>query len=110
MARASQAGTAAKPTPGGLIRRNFHGAVLLKAYAQHWDGNNVVAFVGTIDVLSAQEALGFDVNSNDSNWCVRVTGAAREQTAITIPGCQVRMVYALPADAVIANRDYWKVP
>jgi hypothetical protein len=68
----------------------------------------VIAYVGTVDVLSATEALGFDVNSNDSNWCVRVTGNGA--TAITIPGCQVRMVVALPADAVIANRDYWRVP
>ena len=108
MPRVSAAGTAAKPTPAGLIRRNFFGACLLKAYVQHYDGNNVIAYVGTVDVLSATEALGFDVNSNDSNWCVRVTGNGA--TAITIPGCQVRMVVALPADAVIANRDYWRVP
>jgi len=103
-------GTAAKPTPAGLIRRDFHGAVLLKSYLQHYDGNNVIAFVGNVSVLSAQEALGFDVNSNDSNWCARVTGDSGEMTAVVIPGCQVRMVYALPAGAQLANRDYWRVP
>jgi hypothetical protein len=103
-------GTAVKPTPAGLIRRGFNGAVLLKQFVQHYDGNNVIAFVGTIDVLSAQEAMGFDVNSNDSNWCVRVTGAHGEHTAVVIPGCQVRMVYALPAGSEIVNRDYWRVP
>ncbi len=103
------AGTVAKPTPAGLIRRNFFGALLLKAYAQNYDGNNVIAYVGTIDVLSATEALGFDVNTNDSNWCVRVHGPSG-LTSITVPGCQVRMVIALPAGTKMTNSDYWVVP
>jgi hypothetical protein len=101
------AGTAGNPTPAGLIRRNFFGAVVLKAYAQDYDGNQHIAYVGEISVLSAMEALGFDVNSNDSNWCVRATG---KYTQITIPGCQVRMVIALPENAAVTNSDYWRVP
>lgn len=100
-------GTVDRPTAAGLIRRDFHGAVLLKYYIPLPDGGNAQAFVGKVSVFSDEEALGFKVSGGESNWCVRVAGAS---AALTFPGCQVRAVIALPDGAGAKNTDYWPVP
>jgi hypothetical protein len=100
-------GTAAKPTPGGLIRRKFHGALLMTEFIPLPDGGNVRGLVGEVDVLEDKEALGFSVNDRDSKWCVRVAGPT---TAVTVPGCKVYLVMALPEGQGGSNTDYWRVP
>ena|ERR1039457_5915631 len=100
-------GTEANPTPAGLIRRDFYGALLLLDFIPLPNGGNVRGLVGGVSVLSAVEALGFDVNDRDSNWCVRVTGRT---TAVTVPGCKVHSIFALQEGVSVPNSDYWQVP
>jgi hypothetical protein len=90
-----------------LNRRDFHGALLLIDFIPLPSGGNVRGLIGTVSVLSAVEALGFDVNDRDSNWCALVAGPT---TSIVVPGCKVYSIFTLPDGARPSNSDYWRLP
>lgn len=79
-----------------------NGAVELKAWHNvPFISNDIKGLVGKITVLSAQAVMGFDVNSNDSNWVVCVEGPSGAR--VYFPGCQVGGVCYFPVGAKVES-------
>lgn len=82
-----------------------HGVVILRDH--FWydkDGSAYQGVIGTITVVPAKDAMGFDVNNRDANWIAIVEG---ETTQVVLPGCTVGMFHIgdnLNGDA------YYEVP
>lgn len=87
------------------FRKGFNGVVILKEWQTAPDGINYIGFVGLVSILKDEEILGFELRGNDSNWVARVDGATM---AITVPGCQVRAVWAID-DLSRINQKEWMV-
>jgi hypothetical protein len=95
-----------------FTRRGFHGAVLATEYMPLPHGPQVRGLVGSIDVLTDTELLGFEVNDRDSRWGVRVSGPSG--VVVVLPGCKVFSVMAFPTGGPGAGEaactDYWTLP
>lgn len=67
----------------------FHGSVIMKAFTHALDGQQYVAFEGTVSIIEDKAMLGFDVTDRETNWIARVDGPTQ---SYNFPGCQVRAV------------------
>lgn len=74
-----------------LNATDFDGHVSTKHGVTAPDGRAYWVFLGKVSILSAKDALGFDVNTADSNWIARIESPDGERS-MNIPGCQVQSV------------------
>lgn len=89
-----------------LISKDFAGTVVLKQWMHYpADGRQYMGFWGKVSILSDEEAVGFKVQGNESNWIARVQG---ETSSVNILGCQIRSIVEGPA-AVPSSADFVKV-
>jgi hypothetical protein len=72
--------------------KNFKGSVTTKHGIAMPDGRSYWIFQGKVSVLSAEEMLGFEVNTADSNWLARIESADGARS-VNIPGCQIMAVH-----------------
>ena len=73
-------------------RDGFSGIVVCKDWILAPDGENYMAFEGTVTIVHDEQAIGFKVRGNDTNWMARIAG--KSGMTINILGCQVRAVHA----------------
>jgi hypothetical protein len=92
-------------TDGPIAR----GAVMLNDWIKIPPGDQVMAIIGRLELVT-KESLGVsEVGSRDSTWALAVSGA---QSTMLVLGCQIRAVLTLPAaqPGEHLSRDYWQVP
>jgi hypothetical protein len=74
-------------------RKSFNGTVLLKEWRATLDGRSARGFTGRVSILTAQEAVGFEVNDRDSRWLAKIEGPTQ---TYWFPGCEVAGVVEHP--------------
>ncbi len=76
-----------------FITENFLGVVYLKEwfYSHKPGGKGYLAVMGYLTILKDTNAVGFEVSTKESNWCVRAS-SEDGSASINILGCQIRCV------------------
>lgn len=90
---------------GEIVDRSFWGVVVLKDWiGDPASGRQIRGFAGRVNVVSAEQALGFRTSTSESNWIAVVEGETYpEPERATVPGCQVRTIIRT---RTVASGDY----